>query len=90
MICSKCNKSVKECKCIPDWFKKEVKSKVEFYKKVEGKSLAFGDKHLNLYKQFIKWWGNNYSGSSLSSYAEYLIEERFNPWLFDHCFKDVI
>lgn len=68
----------------------DVKSAVEFYKKYESKSLHFGDENIDLYQDFVKWWSDNFTGSSLSSYAEHLVEERFNRWLFDYCFRDVV
>ena len=78
MKCSKCNKNIEDCKCIPDWFKDKVKEKVEFYKKYRSHWTKFEKDFPNGYKEFEKIPVCGY------------FERDYNWWLFDYCFKENI
>jgi len=72
---------------------KSFAERVEFYKKYSGKPLVFGDENLDLFAKFCSWWEERWSGSPLQNRGlieVMTMEARFNNWLFDYCFGDVI
>jgi len=72
----------------------DVKSAVEFYKKYEGKPMYFGGKNLDKWELFSGWHNNNWGVTPLAYKSDELSQRlliiRFNRWLFDFCFGDVI
>ena len=81
LICSNCGKNMKECKCVPDWFKEKVKSEIDFYKKYKNGDSATKD--TEGITKFIRDFPDVYSK------ADFRTNSWWNDWLFDYCFADV-